>query len=101
MTGLPILDLNVIITGATGGLSRVLARTMRQYGTNLLLTARSEPKLNDLAKMLLSGTSSGQVVDVMAVDLTAHGAAGLIMARARKLWGGWTCWSITQPAWGQ
>ena len=43
---------NCLITGATGGIGRVIAKTMHKEGCNLFLLGRSEDRLDKLVKEL-------------------------------------------------
>lgn len=57
-------DMRVVLTGATGGIGRELARKLVADGAKLLLVARSEPRLSRLSDEL--GNSAGFV----AADIT-------------------------------
>lgn len=59
----------ILITGATGGIGRVLAQQLHQQGHQLLLLARDESKLAQLAAELGSETA------YISADLTVSGAA--------------------------
>ena len=63
---------NILITGASSGIGKELAKTLSARGDNLFLTARSESKLQSLS------------VDAprLAADLTAPGAAENVVAAA-------------------
>lgn len=65
-----------LITGASEGLGKEFARIAGKAGRNLILTARSEDKLNALAEELR--TTAGEVV-VIPADLSD-------MAEADRLW---------------
>ena len=62
-----------LITGASGGIGEDLARLMAADGRDLVLLARSAPKLQALANEL--GQSHGVSATVLAMDLSAPGAA--------------------------
>lgn len=57
-----------VITGASTGIGAIYADRLAQRGYDLLLVARNETRLADLAKKLESKTKSK--VDIMAADLT-------------------------------
>lgn len=59
-----------LITGASGGIGAELARLAAKDGHDLILVARSEDKLKELAKEL-----SNVNVIILTADLAQHGAA--------------------------
>lgn len=59
----------ILITGATGGIGRALAQQLQQQGHQLLLLARDESKLAQLAAEL------GPETAYVSADLTVSGAA--------------------------
>lgn len=65
-----------LITGASGGIGAVFARELAARKTNLVLVARSEDKLNHLAKELRS--QHNIQVDIIVQDLTAADAAKIV-----------------------
>jgi short-subunit dehydrogenase len=62
-----------LITGASGGIGEDLARLIAAGGRNVVLLARSAPKLEALANELAQ--SHGVSATVLAMDLSAPGAA--------------------------
>jgi len=56
----------ILLTGASGGLGRALAKTLAEAGASLLLVGRDQKKLAALAVNLAGG---GQAVATLAVDL--------------------------------
>ena len=70
---------NVILTGASYGVGEHIARALAVRRTNLLLVARSEPKLARLAKELRSPDAK---VTVAAIDLAGRHAAAQVAAAA-------------------
>jgi uncharacterized protein len=63
-----------LITGASGGIGKAFAEELAERKTNLVLVARSEEKLNQLAKKL---KEKYQIqVDVIVKDLSELGATG-------------------------
>jgi len=57
-----------VITGASSGIGAVYADRLARRGYDLLLVARNQLRLTDLAKKLASETGSN--VDILAADLT-------------------------------
>jgi short-subunit dehydrogenase len=57
-----------VITGASSGIGAVYAHRLARRGYDLLLVARSQERLSDLAKRLVSET--GSKVETLAADLT-------------------------------
>lgn len=67
------MDLNLnnktaLITGASKGIGKAIAQSMAQEGCNLILTARSEDKLNELKSHLQKQHNIS--VEVIAIDLS-------------------------------
>jgi len=56
-----------VITGASSGIGAVYADRLARRGYDLLLVARSQERMTDLAKKLVSET--GSKVQVLAADL--------------------------------
>lgn len=75
-----------IITGATEGIGRELAREFAAYGHNLLLVARSEARLTEAA-VELKEQYPALVIGTLALDLTRPDAGELIASRIRE--SGW------------
>ncbi|SFR51488.1 SDR family NAD(P)-dependent oxidoreductase [Litoreibacter janthinus] len=72
----------VLITGASEGIGKAIARRAAQDGCDLILSARSKDKLNALAGELLQ---AGREVHVIVADLNdPHGAKSL-WAEARQI----------------
>ena len=72
-------DKKVIVTGASSGIGKATAIKFRKEGAEVLLVARSEDILKDLASELNS--------TYLVMDLTANKAAELIVGEATLLWG--------------
>lgn len=68
-----------LITGASGGIGRELAKRFAQDGWNLVVVARSEGKLNELKREL--ETQHGVQVRVIAQDLAQSDAARQLCER--------------------
>jgi short-subunit dehydrogenase len=66
----------VLITGASSGIGRELARLFAADGSDLVLVARSEDRLREIATGLTS--EYGVTVQVLAADLTRPDSAGEI-----------------------
>jgi uncharacterized protein len=67
----------VLITGASSGIGRELARQFASEGADLVLAARSEDRLRELAGGL--ATQYGVTAHVLPADLSQPGAADQIM----------------------
>ncbi len=57
-----------LITGASSGIGAVYADRLARRGYDLIVVARSQDKLNALAKKLT--TETGRTIEVVAADLT-------------------------------
>lgn len=78
---MPQTDL-VLVTGASSGIGRELARCFAADGSRLILTARRQPELDELAVELRAKHASD--VTVIAADLAADGVATLLAALEQK-----------------
>lgn len=67
-----------LVTGATGGLGREFSRQLAERGFSLVLTARNEGALVDLARELRE--AHGVHVDVIALDLAEPEACDQLVA---------------------
>src|SRR5262245_33756726 len=72
-----------LITGASSGIGSELARTLARQGTDLILTARRQERLETLAAELR--TDHGVRVDVVPLDLAEEGAAQRLHEAVRAL----------------
>lgn len=63
-----------LITGASSGIGECFARALARRGHNLVLTARSEDKLSDMAELLVREHTIK--VDVIPADLSVRDSAG-------------------------
>jgi 3-oxoacyl-[acyl-carrier protein] reductase len=77
---------NVLITGASRGLGREIARAMWRAGANVLLVARSAQPLADLQSELMQTARPEQTAHVVVADLNARDAAQLIVDECRRHW---------------
>jgi short-subunit dehydrogenase len=68
-----------LVTGASGGLGRAIARALHARGARLVVTARREDVLNDLA------TELGDGVRTLPADLSDAGSAALLAEQAGEL----------------
>jgi short-subunit dehydrogenase len=70
-----------LITGASGGIGRAFAQALAAKHTNLILVARSQAKLEELATTL---TSKFQIKTlVIAIDLASEGATRQVYEQVR------------------
>jgi len=72
-----------LITGASSGIGEAFARALAEKGSDLVLVARSEDKLQSLAKELSRLHSTR--VEVVAIDLSRDGAAQKVKAAVDAL----------------
>ena len=96
----------ILITGASQGIGEGLAMAFAAEGCHLALTARSADKLESLAAGLRN--AHGVQVDLLALDMTHHGAIAEIVAfagdvdvlvnNAGAIPGG-TLWDVDEDAW--
>jgi short-subunit dehydrogenase len=79
----PAADRTAVVTGASSGIGREIARELAGRGQGLTLVARRKARLDELAGEL--GGSSGVRVEVVAADLTdADARRGLTQALAER-----------------
>lgn len=70
-----------LVTGASSGIGLALARELAARGVNLVITARSESKLHEIATEL---KKTGVNVQVITEDLSKNGAATRIFEQATE-----------------
>lgn len=70
---------NILITGATGDLGRTLVKKLSDAGARLIVTSRSEAKLDKLAAELPQAS-----LILLTVDLSVPGAAAKLAKQALK-----------------
>jgi short-subunit dehydrogenase len=73
----------VLVTGASSGLGAEMARILARKGANLILTARSRDRLEELATDL--ERANGIEAKVVCEDLAAQGGAERLLAKIRAL----------------
>jgi len=78
---------NFLITGASSGIGREVAKRLAARGANLMLNGRSEAKLAEVAAVC-SGAAS---VEVIASDLTTPHAGEALVAKANDSMDGIDC----------
>lgn len=70
-----------LVTGASSGIGLAIARALAARGTNLIITARSENKLNEIAAEL---QKKGVKVQVFTGDLSQKGAAQILFEQVEQ-----------------
>lgn len=85
MPELVLAGRNALVTGASRGLGRAIAWSMRRAGANLLLTARSTEALAELRAKLLEESRDGEV-HVHVADLRDPAAPFAIVDEAHRRW---------------
>ena len=73
-------DKVVLVTGGSAGLGRVLAEHWSQAGAKVMIVARHEPALQEVARSLSAG---GQSVQAMAADITQQSDVDDLFTRVR------------------
>lgn len=67
-------QMTVVLTGACGGIGRILAQRLASGGASLYLCGRDTEVLANLERELNASAAAGQFVEARAVDLTDDGA---------------------------
>ncbi len=78
-------DKTLIVTGASSGIGAAAAKIFATEGARLVISARREDRLADLAARIDQGTGR---VAVLAGDVTAPGHAEALVALAQERFGG-------------
>ncbi len=74
---------NCLLTGATGGLGRELARSFWALGANLLITGRRQESLLQLTKDLMASATEGQVAIEIVANLANPDEVSALATNAR------------------
>ena len=82
----------VLVTGASSGIGAEISREMARRGARLILVARGQQKLEDLANEL---HAAGAEATVEVCDLTDDAELELLAERLLGGDGPPTCWSTT------
>jgi hypothetical protein len=77
--------MNVVITGASSGIGRALARTFSRKGHAVLAVARREDRLRSLSQEM-AGLRAAPVT-CLALDLTSPGAPQAVLEQAQRAFG--------------
>jgi dihydroflavonol-4-reductase len=83
--GAPARARVAVITGASSGIGAATARRLASEGYSVVLTARREDRLNDLAEVI---RAAGGTADVVTVDLAAPDGPQALHRRVTELHGG-------------
>lgn len=75
------------ITGASSGIGAQMAMELSKYGANLILTARSEEKLNGVAQDCRKVSDKKNVISVLPFDLTSSEELELAMDKVMEIIG--------------
>jgi short-subunit dehydrogenase len=76
------MSVSVVLTGATGGIGRAIARAFVERGDRIVLVSRSAEGLGRLARELSHDAAPG-AVEALAVDVTTEQGRTAIVSRAR------------------
>ncbi len=74
----------MIVTGASSGIGRALARAAAREGYAVLLVARRAERLDAVAREV---RAAGGTAEMLAIDVCAHGAAARIIGAAMHAFG--------------
>ena len=85
MAGVRIDGSRVLLTGASSGIGRELARELADHGAALAISARRRSPLEELAEEI--GASGGPAPSVVVADLSQRGAARALAADAAEALG--------------
>ncbi|NGM68510.1 SDR family oxidoreductase [Natronolimnobius sp. AArcel1] len=85
----PLEEQTIVITGASSGIGLETARMAADRGANVVLAARSEDALQDLADEITAGNASAEYV---AADVSDRDDIREIVATAEDAYGGFDTW---------
>jgi short-subunit dehydrogenase len=77
--------MNVVITGASSGIGRAMARTFAQKGHPVLAVARREARLQELCQEMAEKHAA--TVHYLALDITSPGAPQALLEEAVRVFG--------------
>lgn len=75
---------NCVISGATGGIGKEIAKVLTKYHCNLFLIARNNEKLGKLKKELQSLSNNGIKISSKSADLTKLGDVKNVIKKIRN-----------------
>ena len=78
-------QMNVLLTGACGGIGRAIATELTKDGASLYLIGRDEAALKDLRESLLTFASPDQQIRIDVVDLTIDSDLDQMVSRLEQL----------------
>lgn len=81
-----LTDKTVLLTGASGGIGKVIAQTLAHKGARLILVGRDESRLLDIGYTLAKRNSASH--RVIAVDITDEGDRKKLLAFCEQVPGG-------------
>ncbi|WOV83766.1 SDR family oxidoreductase [Sporosarcina jeotgali] len=80
-----LIGKTAIVTGASSGIGSGIAKELAEQGANVVLAARNEEKLQELAKQL---TDDGGSVLVVKTDVSSQSDVEALAAKAKDAFGG-------------
>lgn len=78
----PLADRVALVIGATGGIGKAGAKAMADAGADVMISARSVSRIDDV-----TSDSSGYAFKSVVLDLAAPGTIGEAAETIRSLWG--------------
>ncbi|MBA2439078.1 MAG: SDR family oxidoreductase [Thermoleophilaceae bacterium] len=78
----PVADQTILVTGATDGLGRELARELAQRGATVLLHGRDKAKAEEARRSITEATGNDRI-EVLIADLASMGAVRGLAAQVR------------------
>lgn len=74
----------VLLTGASSGMGYEMAKILAEKGFNLILVSRTENKLNELKKDILSNNKINVSIDIIPMDLSKQDSAYKLYEECKK-----------------